>query len=73
MPLDDEGVPSQRTVLVQEGILKGYLYDRLTSLQGWGQIDRKRQEESYQHKPIPRMSNTMIVPGRRSLKGLCVQ
>jgi len=60
---DDEGVASRRTVLVEEGILKGYLYDRLTALKEGVQSTGNGRRESYQHKPIPRMSNTLIVPG----------
>ena len=61
---DDEGMPSRKTVLVQEGILKGYLYDRLTALKDGVESTGNGRRESYQHKPIPRMSNTLIVPGR---------
>jgi TldD protein len=61
---DDEGVPSRRTVLVDEGILKSYLYDRLTALRDGVESTGNGRRESYQHKPIPRMSNTLIVPGR---------
>ena len=60
---DDEGVPSQRTILVEKGILKGYLYDRLTALEEGVESSGNGRRESYQHKPIPRMSNTMILPG----------
>jgi TldD protein len=63
-PFDDEGVPSQRTLLVENGILKGYLYDRLTALKDGVQSTGNGRRESYHHKPIPRMSNTMIVPGK---------
>src|SRR4030043_1627341 len=62
---DDEGVASRRTILVQEGILKGYLYDRLTALKDGVESTGNGRRESYQHKPIPRMSNTMILPGKR--------
>ncbi len=61
---DDEGVPSRRTVLVEQGILKGYLYDRLTALKEGVESTGNGRRESYQHKPIPRMSNTMIVSGK---------
>ena len=63
-PFDDEGVPSQRTLLVENGILKGYLYDRLTALKDGVQSTGNGRRESYHHKPIPRMSNTLIVPGK---------
>ncbi len=63
-PFDDEGVPSRRTVLVEAGILKGYLYDRLSALNDGVESTGNGRRESYQHKPIPRMSNTLIVPGK---------
>ena len=61
---DDEGIPSQRTLLVEEGILKRYLYDRLTALKEGVESTGNGRRESYQHKPIPRMSNTLIAPGK---------
>ena len=60
---DDEGIPSRKTVLVEEGILKSYLYDRLTALKDGVESTGNGRRESYQHKPIPRMSNTLILPG----------
>ena len=63
-PFDDEGVVSRRTLLVEGGILKSYLYDRLSALKDGVASTGNGRRESYQHKPIPRMSNTMIVPGK---------
>jgi TldD protein len=60
---DDEGVPSQRTLLVEKGVLKGYLYDRLSAMKEGISSTGNGRRESYQNKPIPRMSNTMIVSG----------
>jgi TldD protein len=60
---DDEGVPSRRTLLVEKGILKAYLYDRLTALKDGVKSTGNGRRQSYQDKPIPRMSNTMILPG----------
>jgi TldD protein len=60
---DDEGTPSRRTLLVEGGILKGYLYDRLTAMKDGVESTGNGRRESYRDKPIPRMSNTLIVPG----------
>jgi TldD protein len=60
---DDEGVVSQKTVLVEKGILKKYLYDRLTAFKDGVSSTGNGRRESYQLKPIPRMSNTLILPG----------
>ena len=61
---DDEGVASRRTILVEGGVLKGYLYDRLTALKDGVESSGNGRRESYQDKPIPRMSNTMILHGK---------
>jgi TldD protein len=60
---DDEGTPSERTVLVDRGVLKTYLYDRLTAEKDGRPSNGHGRRESYAHKPIPRMSNTLICPG----------
>jgi len=60
---DDEGVMSQRTVLVERGILKGYMYDRLTAMKDGVRSTGNGRRQSYTHRPIPRMSNTFIAPG----------
>ncbi len=60
---DDEGIPSQRTLLVERGVLRGYLYDRLTAMRDGVPSTGNGRRESYREKPIPRMSNTLIVPG----------
>ena len=61
-PYDDEGTASQRTLLVEDGILVGYLYDRLNAMRMNAVSTGNGRRESYRHKPIPRMSNTMILP-----------
>ncbi len=60
---DDEGVLSQKTVLVEQGILKGYMYDRLTAMKDGAVSTGNGRRESYEHRPIPRMTNTYIAPG----------
>lgn len=60
---DDEGNPSQRTVLIENGILKGYMYDYLTAKKEGKTSTGNGRRESYRDRPIPRMTNTFIAPG----------
>ncbi|HPC47783.1 MAG TPA: TldD/PmbA family protein, partial [Deltaproteobacteria bacterium] len=60
---DDEGSPSARTVLVERGVLKGYMTDLITSRKYGLPLSGNGRRESYRHRPIPRMTNTMIAPG----------
>lgn len=63
---DDEGIPAQRTVLVENGILKGYLYDRLSAMKDGCVSTGNGRREGYHAKPIVRMTNTLIAPGETS-------
>jgi TldD protein len=60
---DDEGLPGRRTVLIEKGVLNTFLYDRLTARKDGVESSGNGRRESYQDKPIPRMSNTFIAPG----------
>jgi len=61
--VDDEGTPSQRTVLIEDGVLVGYLQDRLNArLMGVRPTGNGRRE-SYAHLPMPRMTNTFMLAG----------
>ncbi|HKA14119.1 MAG TPA: metalloprotease TldD [Myxococcota bacterium] len=61
--VDDEGTPTQRTVLIEDGILRGYLQDRLNArLMGMAPTGNGRRE-SYAHLPMPRMTNTFMLAG----------
>jgi TldD protein len=60
---DDEGIHSQKTVLVENGILKGYMHSRLTSMKEGAMSTGNGRRQSYKYRPIPRMSNTLIAPG----------
>ena len=61
--IDDEGTPTQRTVLIEDGILCGYLQDRLNArLMGMKPTGNGRRE-SYAHIPMPRMTNTFMLAG----------
>jgi len=61
--MDDEGTPGQRTLLVDRGILTGFLHDRLSARKDGVASTGNGRRESYRHKPIPRMTNTLILPG----------
>ena len=66
LQMDDEGNPTQRTVLIEDGILKGYLQDTLNArLMGVGVTGNARRE-SYAHLPMPRMTNTTMLNGDRT-------
>lgn len=61
--VDDEGSPTQETVLIEKGVLKGYLTDKLSGrLMGAASTGSGRRE-SYQHIPMPRMTNTYMLAG----------
>jgi TldD protein len=61
--VDDEGMPTQRNVLIEGGVLTGYLQDRLNArLMGMAPTGNGRRE-SYAHHPMPRMTNTFMLAG----------
>ncbi|HHW42265.1 MAG TPA: TldD/PmbA family protein [Desulfotomaculum sp.] len=61
---DDEGVPARKVTLIEKGELTDYMYDRLTASREGRESNGHGRRESYQHKPIPRMGNTYIAPGK---------
>ena len=63
MNMDDEGVATESTVLIENGILKGYMQDKMNArLMGVASTGNGRRE-SYSHLPMPRMTNTYMLPG----------
>jgi TldD protein len=63
LTVDDEGTPTSRTVLIEDGVLRGYLQDRLNArLMGVASTGNGRRQ-SYAHQPMPRMTNTMMLAG----------
>jgi len=63
LSIDDEGTPTSETVLIEDGILKGYMQDRLNArLMGVAATGNGRRE-SYAHAPMPRMTNTFMRGG----------
>jgi len=64
LTIDDEGTPTGRTCLIEDGILKGYLHDRLNArLMGMEPTGNGRRE-SFAHAPMPRMTNTFMLAGK---------
>ncbi|MBW2171077.1 MAG: TldD/PmbA family protein [Deltaproteobacteria bacterium] len=61
---DDEGFPAQNTLLIEKGVLKGYLCDRLYAMRFGMKSTGNGRRQSYKHPPIVRMSNTLIVPDK---------
>ncbi len=63
LSLDDEGNPTQRTVLIEDGILRGYIQDSLNSRLMGMPLTGNGRRESYAHIPMPRMTNTYMLNG----------
>ncbi|MFM5924209.1 MAG: metallopeptidase TldD-related protein, partial [Novosphingobium sp.] len=64
LSIDDEGTPTQETVLIEDGILKGYMQDRLNARLMGVEATGNGRRESYAHAPMPRMTNTFMKAGR---------
>jgi TldD protein len=62
--VDDEGVPTQKNVLIENGILRGYLQDTLSARLLKSTSTGSGRRESYQHIPMPRMTNTYMLAGQ---------
>jgi len=61
--IDDEGQPTQKTLVIEEGRITSYLYDHLTAERAGVSSTGNGRRESFRHLPIPRMTNTYIAPG----------
>ena len=61
--VDDEGTPTQRNVLIENGVLRGYLQDKLSSRLLRSEATGSGRRESYAHIPMPRMTNTFMLAG----------
>jgi TldD protein len=64
LTIDDEGTPTARNVLIEDGILKGYLQDRLNARLMGMQPTGNGRRESFAHAPMPRMTNTFMLAGK---------
>ncbi|HEY8574168.1 metalloprotease TldD [Phenylobacterium sp.] len=63
LTVDDEGTPTERTILIEDGILVGYMHDRMSArLMGLAPTGNARRQ-SYAHMPMPRMTNTAMMGG----------
>ncbi|WP_418251672.1 metalloprotease TldD [Gallibacterium anatis] len=70
LTIDDEGVPGQYNVLIKDGVLQGYMQDKLNAhLMGMKPTGNARRE-SYAHLPMPRMTNTYMLPGAHQFDDL---
>ncbi|OOZ42740.1 metalloprotease TldD [Solemya elarraichensis gill symbiont] len=63
--MDDEGTQTQQTVLIEKGILKGYMQDKLNARLSGCQSTGNGRRESYAHLPMPRMTNTYMLAGEQ--------
>ncbi|HEX9574148.1 MAG TPA: TldD/PmbA family protein [Myxococcales bacterium] len=61
--VDDEGNPGERKVLIEKGVLKGYLYDHLNAKLTGQRSTGSGRRQSFRHAPMPRMTNTYLAPG----------
>ncbi|MBN67223.1 MAG: metalloprotease TldD [Rickettsiales bacterium] len=68
--IDDEGTPSGKTVLIEDGILKGYMQDRLNARLMGVKATGNGRRESFAHQPMPRMTNTYMLSGKEDPQGL---
>ena len=66
LTVDDEGTPTRRTVLIEDGILVGYLQDRMNARLMGVEATGNGRRQSFAHKPIPRMTNTYMLGGDAS-------
>lgn len=64
LTIDDEGTPTENTVLIENGVLKNYMQDKLNARLMNMQATGNGRRESYAHLPMPRMTNTYMLPGK---------
>ncbi|HEU4663364.1 MAG TPA: metalloprotease TldD [Dokdonella sp.] len=65
LSIDDEGTPTSCTVLVENGVMKGYMQDKLNAGLMGARSTGNGRRESFAHLPMPRMTNTYMLPGER--------
>ncbi|OUI78638.1 protease TldD [Commensalibacter intestini] len=70
LSIDDEGTPTQRTTLIKDGILTGFIYDRLNARLMNKNSTGNGRRQSFAYTPIPRMTNTFMMEGKDTLKDM---
>jgi TldD protein len=70
LTIDDEGTPTRETILIEDGILKGYMQDRLNARLMGVHATGNGRRESYAHLPMPRMTNTYMKAGAETQESL---
>jgi len=70
MNIDDEGVRTRRTVLIENGVLKSYMIDRLNGIKMGAEPTGSARRESYKYAPTSRMYNTFICPGNTAFSDM---
>jgi TldD protein len=71
--IDDEGQPTQKTLVIEDGRIASYLYDHLTAERAGAASTGNGRRESFRHLPIPRMTNTYIAPGEATPEGMIAE
>jgi TldD protein len=66
LTIDDEGTPTGRTVMIEDGVLRGFIHDRLSARQMRTSPTGNGRRQSYAHVPMPRMTNTIMLNGTQS-------
>lgn len=64
LSVDDEGTPTQKTMLIENGVLRGYMQDKLNARLMNVAATGNGRRQSYAHVPMPRMTNTYMLPGQ---------
>jgi TldD protein len=67
LTIDDEGTPTERTILIEDGILRGYMHDRMSARLMGMEATGNGRRQSFAHMPMPRMTNTGMLGGDHKL------